>query len=105
MESEKTEKILENRPRAGFKNLRIGEILVRKGLITEEILGKALERKKTEKKRLGRILVEMETVTEKDISTTLSEQLGMPIVDLEEVILDPEVVNLLPPKLLKNMEF
>src|SRR5438477_11362382 len=49
------------------KGLRLGDILVRAGRITEASLGEALENAKIQKKMLGEVLVETGVVTEQEI--------------------------------------
>ena len=57
---------------------KVGELLVRGGLVTEEQLIKALEVQRGTAKRIGEVLVELGLVTEIDIATVLSKQLGIP---------------------------
>ncbi len=57
---------------------KIGEILIKSGLLTEEQLGKALELQRGTTKRIGEVLVELNLVTELDMATALSKQLGIP---------------------------
>jgi type IV pilus assembly protein PilB len=61
---------------------RIGELLIDNGLITRESLKEALERQKTEGGRLGYHLVHQGAVTEDDLVHLLSEQYGIPAIDL-----------------------
>jgi general secretion pathway protein E/type IV pilus assembly protein PilB len=68
-------------------NIRLGDLLVQKGLISEEELQNALKRQKELlnegiSEKLGEILVELGYITEKELLETLSEQLGYPFVDL-----------------------
>jgi len=54
----------------------LGQMLVNYGLVSEGDLDKALERQRKDKKRLGRVLVEMELVTHAQVAEVLEEQLS-----------------------------
>lgn len=71
------------------QRLKLGEILVKEGLITEEQLQKALQTQLVEEARLGEILIKLELVTEKDIAIALGKQLGIPYVSLSKGQLKP----------------
>jgi len=85
----------------GRKKIRLGDVLVNSGIITEEQIETALQNK-IPGKRLGELLVERGLVTEDDIAKALSEQLGMDVVDLMSIIIQPEVLNLIKPDVLKK---
>jgi MSHA biogenesis protein MshE len=76
--------------------VRIGDMLVSNGEITEEQLKSALTEQKESGRKLGRILVERGYIEEDRFLGFLSEQFGIPFVDLREVHFDPELVSLLP---------
>lgn len=65
----------------------IGEILVAKGIVTDEDVSNGLEyqMKTVRAKRLGEYLVEQGKCTPQDILQALSEKHNLPIVDLETV--------------------
>ena len=63
--------------------LKLGEILIKQGLITEEQIQKAINRQKTEKGRIGEILVKLDIITEEDIAFALGSQLGIPYYSSE----------------------
>jgi len=77
-----------------FGKKKLGELLVESGIITNEQLQKALSIQKTTGKKLGEILVEQGLITEDEIVEVLEFQLGIPHVKIEQMHLDPEVVNL-----------
>jgi Type II secretion system (T2SS), protein E, N-terminal domain len=58
--------------------LRIGELLMQRGLLTQEQLAQALHGQAIFGGRLGTNLVEMGFVTEEQIAACLSQQLGLP---------------------------
>jgi len=79
--------------------LKIGEMLLRAGLITEKDLEEALKRQKETGKRLGSTLVEMGVINEKTLVKFLAKQLGVPPVDLSTLKTIPEdVLSLIPPE-------
>ena len=63
--------------------MRLGEILIRKGLLTEEDLGRALELQRERGDKLGRILVDLGFAAQRDIVQALAEQLDIPVAKLD----------------------
>lgn len=80
----------------GGNKLRLGDLLVAAGEITEAELEQALALQKANGHKLGRILVEQGFVEEDALLGFLSTQLGIPFVDLSNYELDHELVTLLP---------
>ncbi|OGA20069.1 MAG: MSHA biogenesis protein MshE [Betaproteobacteria bacterium RIFCSPLOWO2_12_FULL_63_13] len=78
------------------EKLRLGELLVRQGVITGEQLELGLAQQKKSGRKLGRVLVESDFVTEDGLSQALARQLNIPFVQLKFFDLKPEVVLLLP---------
>lgn len=74
----------------------LGELLVGRGLISEEQLKDALLEQISSGKRLGHYLVELGLIGERELASVLGAQLNMEVADLRTVQLDPEVVALLP---------
>jgi len=64
------------------KGLRLGDMLVRAGKVSESTLGEALENSKIQKKMLGEVLVESGYVTEDDIQQVVRSQIEEEIYDL-----------------------
>ena len=79
--------------------MRLAKILIDKGLVNQEQMSRALEYKSSKRIRLDRALIQIGAVSEKDLLTALGEHLNMPLVNLVQAPVDPEVVKLLPPKL------
>ena len=69
---------------------RVGQILMKGGLITQDQLTKALEVQKGTTKRIGEILVEIGLVTELDVASALSKQLGIPYASGASGLLSPQ---------------
>lgn len=78
----------------------IGEILLAQGILTQEQLTQALEIQRQSGGWLGRILVDMGIVSERQLARTLAQHWGMPYTELTEGdSVDPEVARLVPPYL------
>lgn len=87
-------------------NLKIGQILINSGDITEEQLEEVLKKQKASetKKRIADLLVEDGIVTEQQVCKALEKQLFMPYVDLDTITVPDELVGIIPEELAqKNM--
>ena len=83
---------------AGFRQrIRIGDVLVGAGLITDEQLNNALEEQKNKPKgtRIGRLLVEMGYVQEEAMVLELHKHLQVEYVDLRKIEIDEKAVHLI----------
>ncbi len=76
---------------------RLGELLVRDGLITKEQLEHALQEQRSTGQRLGYVLVKLGLVQETEITKMLARQYRMPAVDLARFEVDPKIAKLIPP--------
>lgn len=77
------------------RRMRMGDILVNAGLITEEQVQQALEIQKVNGQKLGTTLIEEGFVTEKEILSVLQTQLNIPFINLDEYQFDSAVVKLI----------
>jgi MSHA biogenesis protein MshE len=77
------------------EKLRLGDVLVRQGLVSAEQLQTALERQRSSGQRLGRVLVEAGLVAEDQVAHALARQLRAPAVNLKSFPLKSETVRLL----------
>ena len=76
--------------------LLIGELLVSARMITHTQLADALVRQSTSTgRRLGSILVEVGALSEHDLALALSEQLGIPLIDLSHETPTPDAAEIL----------
>src|SRR5579871_911311 len=75
---------------------RIGDLLVKEGVITAAQLQQALDHQKKNGGRLGSCLVKLQFVSEEDVTTFLSRQYGVPSINLSYFDLDPAVAKLIP---------
>ena len=76
------------------KKLKIGDILLSQGYITEAQLAVALETQSKTKQRLGDCLVASGLVSDEDIAKALQIQLGIGFVDLHGIDIPPEIISL-----------
>jgi len=75
---------------------RLGDILLRTGAITQQQLDYALTQQKTLKLPLGKTLIKLNYLTDEAMRQALSQQLNIPYIDLEKVMIDrslAKVVN------------
>src|SRR2546426_9119288 len=77
-------------------SVRLGEILVKESLITQDQLQKALEFQRTNGGKLGSCLTKMGFITDDDITGVLSRQYGVPSINLKYYEIDPNVIKLIP---------
>jgi type IV pilus assembly protein PilB len=84
--------------------IRIGDLLVREGLITKEQLDKALQEQKQNGTRVGYNLVKLGFIPETELTKMLARQYKMPAVDLSKFTVDPKIAKLIPGEMaLKNL--
>src|ERR671938_401051 len=75
---------------------RIGDLLIREGLISKEQLQKALQEQQQNGTRVGYNLVKLGFVNETDVTKMLARQFRMPAVDLSKFEVDPRIAKLIP---------
>ena len=85
----------------GRKKVRLGELLVNSGVLSNEQLQQALDNPARQGKKLGEFLVDEGIVSEDDLAKALSKQLDLDMIDLQSVNVDKEV-NLVPVNVLKK---
>ncbi len=78
---------------------RIGELLIREGLVTREALDKALQEQKNTGMRVGYNLVKLGFIDEVDLTRMLARQYRMPAVDLSNFEVDARIAKLIPAEL------
>ena len=87
----------ERRIMAGFiKKVRIGDVLIREGVISEKRLHEALELQKQKPKGtlIGETLIELGYVTEEKMAEALQKHLQIEYVDLRKIHMDEKAVRL-----------
>ncbi len=78
---------------------RIGDLLMREGLITKEQLEKALQEQRQNGTRVGYNLVKLGFIQETELTKQLARQYRMPAVDLSKFEVDPRIAKLIPTEL------
>lgn len=78
------------------KKIQLGDILLENKLLTNEQLELAMAKQKATGEKLGKIIVDLNFVTEEKLFELLSTQLNIPFIDLTNYDLRPEVVQILP---------
>jgi general secretion pathway protein E len=77
--------------------MRLGEILIERRLITQEDLDRALEIQRERGDKIGKILVDLGFIAQRDVLAALSHQLDIPLVTIEgPPAVSPEIETLSP---------
>lgn len=86
---------------------RIGDVLIKRGIITDKQLAQALELQRTEHRGLllGQILMQRGFASEKQVVSAAAACLGMPYVELTAQMVNSEVLAALPQALVKKHNF
>lgn len=84
------------------QKLRLGDILVRQGLISDMQLKSALESQKITKQRLGDYLIDAGILSDRDIAHALHTQLGIEIVELRGIDIPRDVLSLVNGAILRK---
>ena len=78
------------------EKIRLGDLLIQQGLLTNEQLSLSLDEQKRSGRKLGRIVVEQGYVTEEAIARALARQLQTVFVDLKSFNPRKELISRLP---------
>ncbi len=81
---------------------RIGDLLVERGLLTTNQLQAVLEEQTRTGLRLGQILLTKGLISESDLVDVIHERLGIPKLSLENIVIDPNVIELVPLSIAKK---
>ena len=84
------------------EKLRLGDMLVKQGILSEEQLQTALKLQKNAGRKIGEVLVEQGFITEELILRALQVQLGLEIVNLSGIEIPKEVLNLVGGDILRK---
>lgn len=82
--------------------LRLGDILVRNSIITEDQLGKALELQRGTGQKLGAVLIIQGWLTEEQLFMVLEEQYDIPYLDINNIYIDGKVPKLISESLARK---
>ncbi len=78
------------------KKIRLGDLLVEKGLITEDQLQHALGEQKKLGRKLGGTLIELGMIDEDSLLNLLAGQLNIPLIDINNYDYSDDVAKALP---------
>ena len=78
-----------------IEKFKLGDLLIKKGLITEVQLKVALEEQKVKNKRLGEVLVDLGYIDEKKLIESISEQLNIKVITAKDITVTPELKNII----------
>ena len=84
------------------EKIRIGELLVQQGLLTQAQLSAALSDQKRTGRKLGRVLIDNGFLSEDQIGAALAQQLQVPFIDLRQFNIPPELAMRLPEALARR---
>ena len=84
------------------KKIRIGDLLIQNGLISEDQLMAALAEQKKTGRKLGRALIELGYVEEDKLLNLLSQQLDVPFVQLRHYQFNQDLIKKLPETLARR---
>jgi general secretion pathway protein E/type IV pilus assembly protein PilB len=79
--------------------MEIGALLLKQGVVTSAEVDEAVEEQHRTGERLDRVLVRLGHVNSRAMLEAISEQFSMPIVDLTSIIPEPELLKVLPSRL------
>ncbi|EGQ8734577.1 GspE/PulE family protein [Vibrio parahaemolyticus] len=75
---------------------RLGDLLVEEGIVSEDQIQQALSAQRSTGQKLGDALIDLGFITEKQMLEFLSQQLGLPLIDLGRAPVDADAVQILP---------
>ena len=87
---------------AAIKKIRLGDLLVQNGIISEDQLMTALAEQKRCGRKLGKMLVELKYVEERQLLEFLSRQLQIPYIDLGQQSYEADTIRQLPETLARR---
>ena len=82
--------------------MRLGDLLIAAGAITQEQLEEALTIQKQKKERLGDVLIESNIITERQLIEALQMQLGVDFIDLTAISIPLELAKFVPRAIAKK---
>lgn len=80
----------------GRKKIRIGDVLVAAGAITEEQLQEGLAKQKETGRKLGNALVDLGFISSDMLITVLTTQLGIDYIELKGAKIEEKVIHMVP---------
>jgi len=83
-------------------SIRLGQLLVEENIISQSQLEEALSRQKVVNKRLGELIIDLGYASEKEILLTLAKRLKIDYVDNPQLLIDYDVINIVPESFAKK---
>lgn len=84
------------------KKVRLGDVLVKKGIIDENQLQTALSRQREQGKMLGEMVIALGYATQRDINEALCDSLGIDFVDMRETEISDDVLSMLDENIMRK---
>jgi type IV pilus assembly protein PilB len=81
---------------------RLGEILVKWGVVTQSGVDEALEHARAESLRIGEALIALGLADEEDVTKALATQYDMEYIDLDRNVVVPTDLHLIPDDIIKR---
>jgi len=81
---------------------RLGKILVERDVITEQQLDEALRIQELKGGFLGQILVSLGSATEEQVVNALTSQFGFPYLPLKNYEIDQDILKLIPESIMRH---
>lgn len=88
-----------------YRRKRLGDILVAKGIVTQDQINDILARTDGRQRRIGEILLDKGLITEELLAKTLAEQRDMRYIDLADFRVNPTFFEKIPVELMQRYQF
>ncbi len=75
---------------------KLGELLIQEGIIDEEQLNRALEEQRTSGERVGAVLIKLGLITEESLVDFIARQFHVPAVNVVKLNIPKDVISLIP---------
>jgi type IV pilus assembly protein PilB len=83
---------------------KLGEILVDSEVVSQEVLESALKRQRETGRKLGEVLVTDGFTTDEQIVDAVRKQLGIQLINLENININQDIINIIPEGLARKHE-
>lgn len=84
------------------ERIQLGQMLLDSGLLTSEQLKMAVEFQKSVGGKLGAIIVKLGFIEDQTLTNFIARQQGLPVVNLDELVLPENLVKRIPRKLIEK---
>ena len=86
----------------GRKKIRVGDLLVEAGAITEDELMEALAYQKENGGKIGTVVMELGFISKELLVTVLTSQLGVDYIELKTCKIEDDIIRLVPENLVNK---